>query len=548
MILDYNILSMKSETILKIKNALPLFNLKYITFVILGAIQSALSVVFALAVKNLVNSVEYGANKDGIFISAVWLIAVVLVSFLLGVGVRILGDNIVTTAEYNLKAKISSDYLSSGYKKSSSLPSGDLITRFEGDLSTVVGVRINLLPNIVFTLVRLVGTVIALFILQPTFTLIVLAVALVIVVSSFFIRKIIYKLHKKTRQKNSEQNAYLSEVSKNLLAVKTFNAESYVSKNLNDKFSGYKTARKNQRYFNSGVSSVINLCFTAFYASAVIFGVYGIYNGVKGVDFGVITALLQLVLQIKAPVTGISGFFTSYAEMIVAGERLFSISGDSENEKVSITNFDKIVFNNVSFNYGNGSVIENANLEIKSGERILIKGSSGEGKTTLIKLLAGLYPPSEGKISIVLDGKEFLPSEVKDLISFVPQGNMIFSGSIKENVVFNSEYDEIKFNNAISLAGLSGVVDKYGKDYSLKDGSNLSEGQEQRLAIARAIYKNSPLIIMDEPTSSLDVNTELEFAKSLSSLKGVTLIIISHKPTISEFVDRVITIDGGKVI
>ena len=539
---------MKSNILCKIKKALPLTNLKYISFVVMGAVQSALSVVFALAVKNLINTVEYGANRQEIITSAVWLIAIVFLSFLLGVIVNLLNDNIVTQAEYTLKSQISKEYLGSGYKKSSSLSSGDLITRFEGDISTVVGVRINLIPNIVFTLVRLIATIIALFLLQPTFTLIVLFVAVIIVIGSFFIRKITYKLHKKSRQQNSRQNSYLAEVSKNLLAVKTFNAEDYVLEKLNGKFSLYKRARRNQRYFVSGVSSLINLCFTVFYASAVIFGVYSIYNGVNGVDFGVITALLQLVLQIKAPVTGISGFFTAYAEMIVAGERLFSIIGDGEPEKVSISSFDKVAFNNVSFNYGNGNVLKNVNFEINSGDKILIKGNSGEGKSTLIKLLAGLYPPSEGKVSIISSGVEFAPSEIKNLISFVPQGNMIFNGSIKENVVFNSEYDEIKFNNAISLAGLSDVVKKYGEDYALSDDTNLSEGQEQRLAIARAIYKNSPIIIMDEPTSSLDVDTELEFAKSLSSLKGVTLIIISHKPAISKFVDRVITVDGGKVI
>ena len=234
--------------------------------------------------------------------------------------------------------------------------------------------------------------------------------------------------------------------------------------------------------------------------------------------------------------------------MVVAGERLFSIIGDSEKEKVSISAFDKIAFNNVSFNYGSGNVLENVNFEINSGDKILIKGNSGEGKTTLIKLLAGLYTPSEGIVSITSNGVDFAPSEIKNLISFVPQGNMIFNGSIKENVVFNSKYDQDRFNYSINLAGLSDVVKKYGENYSLSGDTNLSEGQEQRLAIARAIYKNSPIIIMDEPTSSLDVDTELEFAKSLSSLKGVTLIIISHKPAISKFVDKVICVEGGKVI
>lgn len=539
---------MKTSTLNKIKKALPLNNFKYLLFVVACAVQAILSVVFALAVKNLINTVEYGLSKQEIVISAIFLVAVVLLSFLLGTGANLLCDNIVTDAEFKLKNQISKSYLNSSYKKSSSLSSGDLVTRFEGDVSTVAGVRINLIPNVVSTAVRLLGTIVALFILQPTFTLIVLAIAVLIVISSFFIRKVSYKLYKKSRVQNSIQNVYLSEVSDNILAVKTFSAENYVLSGLSSKFSSYKKARRTQRYFLSGVSSVINLCFTAFYASAVIFGVYGIYNGISGVDFGVITALLQLVLQIKAPISGISGFFTAHAEMLVAGERLFGLS-DEENKKTTTLNeFDKISLSNVSFSYGNGNVINSVNLVINRGEKILIKGGSGEGKTTLVKLIAGLYSPSDGKILISAGGNEYAPSEVKNLTSFVPQGNMLFSGTIKENVVFNEEYDEERFNNAVKLSKLFSVIEEYGEDYRLGEGASLSEGQRQRVAIARAIYKNSPVIIMDEPTSALDTNTELEFAKSLCDIKGATLIIISHKPVLSNYVDKVITLDGGKII
>ena len=236
----------------------------------------------------------------------------------------------------------------------------------------------------------------------------------------------------KERVENSKQNAYLSEVSSNLMAVKSFNAEDYVDKELSNSFLSYKIARRKHRYFTSGVSSIINLCFTAFYASAVIFGVYGIYNGVKGVDFGVITALLQLVLQIKAPITGISGFFTAHAQMLVAGERLFAIEGE-ESVKIKLDGFDKISLSSVDFTYGNGMVINGANLEIKKGEKVLIKGSSGNGKTTLVKLILGLYKPTSGEVCVSVGKAKYYPSEIEDFYSFVPQGNMLFTGTIYEN-------------------------------------------------------------------------------------------------------------------
>ena len=190
----------------------------------------------------------------------------------------------------------------------------------------------------------------------------------------------------------------------------------------------------------------------------------------------------------------------------------------------------------------------NYSCQVQKGEKVLIKGSSGNGKTTLVKLILGLYKPTSGEVCVSVGKAKYYPSEIEDFYSFVPQGNMLFSKTIKENVVFSEEYDQERFNYAIQISGLSEVISEYGEDYCLSEGNSLSEGQRQRLAVARAIYKNAPIIILDEPTSALDKDTELELVKSLSNLQGVTLIIISHKPTIENFVDRIITVDGGKII
>ncbi len=531
----------------EIKKAIPQNNFKYFLYVFLGAIQAGFSVLFALAVKTLINTVEKSSSLPTIY-AVIYLAVIVIVSYFLGVVVRLLGDNLMVNSERMLKKYVLSGIVKSDYKTLSSLTSGDLVSRLDGDVLKVSSIRVNLLPNVLATGVRLIGTLVALFILQPLFTTIILGCALVIVACSFWVRKVVYKLHKNSRIASSKQSSFVSEISDNAIAVKTFNAENFVLDRADGNFLNYKKASLKEKYFGSFVNSVINLCFTAFYTATAIYGTYGILNGVAGINFGVITAMLQLVLQIRSPISSVSGFFTAHAEMLVAGGRLFEIK-NKEQDKKQLSDFDSITLNAVSFSYGDGEVIKDANLVINKGDKLLIKGGSGEGKTTLVKVILGLYPVTSGEIKVNSSKGSFSPTEISNLYSFVPQGNMIFSGSVKENVVFNGEYDEERFNYAIKVSNLDKVIETLPDKENSYLGENfrLSEGQEQRLAIARAVYQNAPVIVLDEPTSALDEATETEVASTLLKLDK-TLIIISHKTAFDNKVNKAINLSDGKII
>ena len=531
---------MRNFTKTKIKEVLPLKSFSYAFYIILAVIHSALQIFFAFAVKNLINAVEYKTNGTGIFICSLILVAVVILSFVLGASIRFLSNKIQLNFELKLKREVFDSYINSSYEKLSEISGGDLISRLEGDVSSVSSVRTNLYPQIIATAVRLIGTVIALMLLQPLFTLIALITAIIIVISSYFIRKIVYKLHKKSRIESSNQANAVNEVSKNALLIKTVNAEEFFSKRANYAFENYKNAKLTKNNFNAIVSSTINLIFTAFYALAVIFGAYGIYNSVDGINFGVITALLQLILQVKSPIVSVSGFFTAHAEMLSSGERLFELSNGEDINLIPVDDFDLIRFENVSFSYGGEEVIKNLSFEIKKGENLVIKGASGEGKTTLIKLLTGVYSATKGKITVIIKGCEFSPKDIKNLYAFSPQDSSRFSGSVKENVVFNNEYDEELINTTLKTACLQGVVDE-------NSTSELSQGETQRLSIARALYARLKITVLDEPTSALDEETEKSIVKNLSDYKQTTFIVITHKPAFDEF-GKVITLKGGEII
>lgn len=538
---------MKNATASKLNKILPLKNFSYFLYVLLSVLQAIFSVGFAIAVKFLINAVEHKLGTDKIITFGIILVAVVVVSFILGTTVKILGENIQAKSELILKQSVIKSYLNSQYLKTEAISEGDLVSRINGDAVTVSNIKVNLLPAIISTSVKLVGTIVALFLMLPTFTLIILGCALVIVIASFFVRKVFYKMRVKTKTAHSEQSAFISELRTNSLAIKGFSAEEFISMVSYDKFLSYKKSLLKQRYFQAFVNCAVNFLFTAFYAGAVVFGIYAIYKGDSSVDFGSLIAVLQLVLQIKAPISGISGFFTAYTDMLVSCERLLVVSDYLDTERTFISDFESITIQNLEFSYGDNKVLSNVNFEIKKGDKVLIKGASGEGKTTLVKIIAGLIKADGGSVLVNTTNKSLSPDKICGLYSYLPQGNMLFSQSVKDNIVFASDYNEEKYNDIIKTCKLSSVIENLPQKENtlLKKAVNLSEGQLQRVALARALYSNAPIVILDEPTSSLDIETEEDIVKTVADY-GKTLIVISHRLAFSQVVNKTINLSGGK--
>jgi ATP-binding cassette subfamily B protein len=198
-------------------------------------------------------------------------------------------------------------------------------------------------------------------------------------------------------------------------------------------------------------------------------------------------------------------------------------------------------------------VLSNADFYINKGDFVMIEGSSGVGKSTLIKLMLGVYDIDAGKIE--LDCKESaipLNNGTRTLFSFVPQGNMIFSGTLKDNVTFiNENATDEQIENALKISCAYEFVQKLPNGLNTLVGENgvgLSEGQVQRLAIARAVLCNAPIILLDEATSALDEQTESELLENLKGLSGVTLVIVSHKKAAAEICNRRIKISNKQIV
>lgn len=543
---------MKNQLTLKLRNATKSRGVAFAFLIVIGVFQALMTVLFALAVKNLINEAEFNGGETNVIISAVFLLICVLLIFIGSVLYNLLLAKCQTRVETNVKSYVFSSFINGEFRKVKMVNSGDLISRLSGDVNTVASVYTGLLPSLIATICKLVAIIVALLLLQPTFTLFIALAGLVVFLLTYCIRKTTSKLYKKTRVKDGEVNNYFNEVAHNALVVKAFNTEDYVKSKADKELSSLKKNKLNQRYFSACVSSLTGFMFTLFYAVTVVFGVSAIINGANGVNFGVVIAMLQLILQIRAPIGSISGYITSYAEMNASLERLFEIiPSDDEilnKTEVNKNEFTKIEFDGVSFAYENERIIKKSSFTINKGDRVLIKGTSGIGKSTILNLIIGLYSPNEG--SVLIGDK--LSCEVKGVFSLVPQGNMLFSGSIRNNLLFaNENATESEIERALKVTHLNKFISELpnGLDTIIGENAfNLSEGQAQRIAIARALLSNKPVIILDEPTSALDDDTEKLVLEELSKIQGLTIIAVSHKKAIYEICNKVFTIKNCKVV
>ena len=291
------------------------------------------------------------------------------------------------------------------------------------------------------------------------------------------------------------------------------------------------------------------------YLFGIIYCAYGMLRDT--VSYGTLAAVMQLVGQIQAPFANITGFIPKWYAMEASAERLMEIESfkddidDGPVDQKEMVCFykeemDSFGMRNVSFRYPGENmpeVLHGLSFDIKKGETVAFTGSSGCGKSTVLKLLMCMYPISAGEIYV---GKMALTSRFRGLFAYVPQGNLLMNGTIRDIVAFSdsdSKYDDERLRLALRTACAEEFVDELerGLDTELGErGSGLSEGQMQRLAIARAVFSERPILLLDEATSALDQKTEEKLLNNLQKLTDKTVIIVTHKPAALSICDKVL--------
>ncbi len=533
-------------------------NYKMVLLILSNAIFSVLSVLFAFAIKEIIDSATVHKNIDRLISFAVGICLIVVLQFIFRVVINGLTEHIRVKLEMDYKSYLFGEILNKKQEKISVYHSGELMNRLTADVGVVADGASGILPTVVSAFARLICAVVALIILDWIFAVAFTVAGVLVFAVIGALRGMLKSLHKKAQETDGKVRSFMQECIENLLAVKVFSINGKIERQACElQEENFKIRMRRKNYSVIG-HAIYNFIFSAGYLFALIYGGVKILGGV--LSYGALSAILQLVNNVQVPFASLSNVLPKYYAMIASCERLIEIEQiESEKEKPLVDGqavYNKmrgISFENIEFSYDRDVVLSNASLYINKGDFVMIEGASGVGKSTLVKLLLGVYQPSQGHIYIdAVDGNIEVDNATRTLFSYVPQGNMIFSGTLKDNVTFIKEdaTDE-QIERALKISCAYDFVKNLPNGLNTIVGENgvgLSEGQVQRVAIARAVLCNAPVMLLDEATSALDEQTEANLLENLKEIEGITLIIVSHKKAAAAICNKRIKVSAKKIV
>ena len=493
---------------------------------------------------------------------AAWYCGALFVVIAVQAGLNILRANlqvrVMTKLEMNLRTRMFSLLLHKRYSEVKLIHSGEILNRFTSDIDVIVSGIIGLFPQLFSMLTQLIGGLAVLFTVDRAFSMVILAVGLAVLLAGRLYSGKFRYLHKEVQRTNGKVRAFLQECMENLVVIKSFVSEHPVLGHLDEYQQENYQIRKKRTAVSNVANTAVYVLFSSGYYAALVWGAFRVASG--QMTFGTITALLQIINQIKAPVRNMSGLLPQYYSMLASAERLMELENlPDETIREEITDpaefyeqMKEIRLDHGTFSYEDGEVVlSDASLRIRKGVKLAIAGPSGAGKSTLFKLLLSLNRLQNGKLVIVTETGEFpVDAGMRSLFSYVPQGNLILSGTIRENLLFGNEgVTEAAMREAARAACIAEEIEQFPAGYDSVLGERsigLSEGQAQRLAIARALLSRAPVLLLDECTSALDPETETRLLSNLKKLEGRTILCVSHKDITIKSCEEIVWLENGK--
>lgn len=531
-----------------------------ILLVILNAVYGVSSVFFAKFSKNIIDGATQAKDFDIVVKFALCMLGLVVFQMMLNITKNSLSERCSARLEMILKKYLLDLVISKDYQKVTSYHTGDLQNRMFNDVRLVATGFTTIIPEAAYFGAKLLSSLIYLIIIDKIFALIFVVGGCAVFLITRLFRKTLKKLHKNVQETEGKTRSFIQEILTNLLVIKAFSVEDRINDTTDELQENNFGARMKKRNFSICANVGLGAVFSVGTVFAIAFGAYSILF--KGMTYGTVTAIIQLVNQVQSPFVSLSGIMPKYYTTLASAERLMELDDLPNETQKNATEIDavkvyqelkSIDFNNISFKYDRDIILDNTSLKINKGDFVAIMGISGIGKSTLLKLLLGVFNLNSGSITLETDsGSIPIDKNTRKMFSYVPQGNMLISGTIRDNITFiNQNASDEEIEQAVRISCSKQFIDELPSGIETvigEKGLGLSEGQVQRLAIARSLLANAPVILLDEATSALDENTEKEFLQNLKELKNVTCIIVSHKMAALEICNKKIQIKDGKII
>ena len=521
---------------------------------VLNASIGLIGVVLGLlSVWAMQRAIDIAAGNGSAESSIYWAVAVMAVlilgEFALGIS-RVWIKNILgIKAQNRMQQRILARVLRTEWRGREAMHSGDVINRLEEDVRTVVVFLTETLPSTLSTVAMFIGAFFYLLQMDAWLACITVAILpLFILVSRIYVAYM-RKYSRHVRESDSQVQGLLTEIMQHRMLVKTMEADQQMLGRLGDIQTVLRNWVRKRTVFSVGSNFFLNVGFSLGYLVAFLWGAVRLHGGT--LTFGGMTAFLQLVNRIQGPARDLSRLVPAFVSVFTAAERLMELSEAPEEEQGESTMLPGpcgIRFEGVTYNYGapgQQPTISNADFHFAPGTCTAILGETGAGKTTLIRLLLALIRPQEGRISIYSndENRATLSPLHRCNFIYVPQGNTLFSGTLRDNLQLgNPAATDAQMLEALRMACADFIEElPEGLDTRFSEqGGGLSEGQAQRISIARALLRPGSIMLLDEATSALDGDTEHRVLENILSRKQRTVIFVTHRTAAIDYCDHTI--------
>lgn len=536
--------------------------------VLLEMLHGFSGVLYALLLRNIVD-LAVDQNTASFWRNVLLLALLVLGQQGLRAIIRYMTESERSSLENLYKRRLTDNILKRDYASVSAVHSGEWLNRLTGDTVIVANGCVEILPGIMGRLIKLLSALAMIVVLEPILAAVMIPTGVFMLLITYMIRKRLKLLNKEVREEDGRLRVFLQERLGSLMVLRSFAAEKRTMQEADTRMDAHRTARLRKVSYSNLCNIGYGIAINAMYLLGICYCGYGILIGT--ISFGTLTAITQLIMQIQAPISSLTGYLPRYYAVIASAERLMEIEEMSEEPekrrelsevlRYYENDFQALVLEHAAFTYlsAGGSingnelrpvVLSDLSINIGKGEFVALTGPSGSGKTTILKILLSMFPLDSGErfLRDRWGRNTVLTAEWRRMFAYVPQGNCLMNGTIRDVVCFaekTEDRDDGRFQKALQVACAEEFVQELeqGADTMLGErGGSLSEGQMQRLAIARALYTGSPILLLDEATSALDEVTELKLLQNLRIQTDKTIVIVTHRRAVLSFCDKNIEI------
>ena len=532
-------------------------------YILIGVLGTALSLSGSILSKYIIDAIT-GFNTSGIITALVFFVLMQLFQIVARAVSSRISMQVSIRVNQQITAQVYDKLLITDWEALSAYHSGDILTRVAGDVTTISSSVLGWFPELLTRLLQFAGTLGVILYYDATLAILALLSAPVTLLMSRYVIKMMRHHNQKMRQLSSEMMVFNEEFLQNIQLIKSFDRTDAYSQKHRMLQQRYKAASMEYNRFSIHKNTIMSLVGTMVALVCFCWAIYRLWSGY--ITYGTMTLFLQLSGSLTAAFGALAGLVPGVINAATAARRIMAImelpcedrsdapAAAAFAQKYMDTSL-RVEAKGLSYHYEDGiSVLADSDFVADAGQIVTFVGPSGEGKTTLLRLLLGVVHPKNGSLELCAkDGSRIhVSASTRSLFAYVPQGNTLFSGTVRENLqMIRPDATDAQLYDVLRLACAEDFIQALplGLDTPVREqGGGFSEGQLQRLCIARALLSNAPILLLDEATSALDIEMEQKVLDNIMhAQKGRTCIITTHRPSVLAISHRIYRIQNDRI-